>query len=257
MKAIILCAGRGTRFKPWTNFKPKPLFKINKTPLIENTISFLLKNNINNIVIVTGYMNNEFSYLSKKYNNINIIINKYYNKYNNYYSLLLAQKYFDDDILILSGDIYVKNNFFILQYLNDKSVVFSHKNITNTTEYEVLFDFNNKKLTNINTNSKNGYCMNNITFLKKEILPHFLNELNNVKNCNDYYEDVLNKLIYKYDIFVEIIDNNIVIEIDSIKDALKNNLITKTGAIFQLLYNMNEYYYKKILNKFTNNLQKS
>lgn len=256
MRAIILCAGKGTRLKPWTNFKPKPLFKVNNIPLVENNISFLLKNNINDIVIVTGYMNDEFNYLTKKYSNINIIINKDYNKYNNYYSLLLAQKYFDDDILILSGDIYIKDNFLISKYLYDKSIVFSHKNITNSIEYEVLFNSNNKKLINIDINSKNGYCMNNITFLKKEILPSFLEELNNVTDCNEYYEDVLTRLIYKHDIFVETIDNDIVIEIDSIKDAFKMGLITKMRAIHQLLCNMMKYYYKKVFNKFTNNQKK-
>ena len=42
MRAIILCAGKGIRLKPWTNFKPKPLFKVNNIPLVENNISFLL-----------------------------------------------------------------------------------------------------------------------------------------------------------------------------------------------------------------------
>ena len=256
MRAIILCAGKGTRLKPWTNFKPKPLFKVNNTPLIENNISFLLKNNIDDIVIVTGYMNDEFDYLAKKYNNINIIINKDYNKYNNYYSLLLAQQYFDDDILILSGDIYIKDDFLISKYLNDKSVVFSHKNYTNETEHIVLFNTNNKITKITKMQAYDEYIANNITFLKQEILPTFLEELKNVKDYNEYYEDVLSRLIYKHNIFVETIDNNIVIEIDSIKDAFKMGLITKMRAIHQLLCNMMKYYYKKVFNKFTNNQKK-
>ena len=41
--AFILCAGYGKRLNPITINKPKPLIKINKITLLENTIRILEK----------------------------------------------------------------------------------------------------------------------------------------------------------------------------------------------------------------------
>ena len=38
MRANILCAGFGTRLRPFTYLKPKPLLNIGGYPLVERTI---------------------------------------------------------------------------------------------------------------------------------------------------------------------------------------------------------------------------
>ena len=43
MKALILAGGRGKRLRPLTDKIPKPLIRINKTPLIEWSIKYLKK----------------------------------------------------------------------------------------------------------------------------------------------------------------------------------------------------------------------
>mgnify|MGYP003686999321 FL=1 len=54
-EAIILCGGKGERLRPVTNEIPKPLVKINDKPILYYVIEHLLKYNINNIHVASGY----------------------------------------------------------------------------------------------------------------------------------------------------------------------------------------------------------
>ena len=54
-EAIILCGGKGERLRPVTNEIPKPLVKINDKPILYYVIEHLLKYNINNINVASGY----------------------------------------------------------------------------------------------------------------------------------------------------------------------------------------------------------
>ena len=67
MNAIILAAGLGSRFKDITQSTHKSLLDIHGTPNLERTLTFLRQANIDNIVIVTGYLHEQFEYLKKKY----------------------------------------------------------------------------------------------------------------------------------------------------------------------------------------------
>lgn len=51
MKAMILAAGLGTRFKPWTNQHPKALALINGKTLLQRTIEYLQQYDIRDVVI--------------------------------------------------------------------------------------------------------------------------------------------------------------------------------------------------------------
>ncbi len=70
MRAIILAAGRGSRIKKFTNFKPKAFIKIDNKTLLEHQLEIYLKSGIEKIAIVTGYKNKLFNkYNLKKFNN--------------------------------------------------------------------------------------------------------------------------------------------------------------------------------------------
>ena len=71
MKAMILSGGRGKRLRPLTDTIPKPLIKINGTPLIVWSINYLKKFGITDIILCTGYRSKQIEeYLNKK-NNLN------------------------------------------------------------------------------------------------------------------------------------------------------------------------------------------
>jgi N-acetyl-alpha-D-muramate 1-phosphate uridylyltransferase len=78
-KAMILAAGFGKRMHPLTLKTPKPLLKIGKETLLHNTIKFLEKFGVKEIIINVHYLREQIiEYINKgKYNlKINIIEEK-------------------------------------------------------------------------------------------------------------------------------------------------------------------------------------
>ena len=91
MKAIILAAGLGTRLRPMTENTPKALVKVNQKPLVEYQIEFLKERGIDEIIIVIGYLKEQFDYLKEKYG-VRLVFNDKYADYNNFYSLYLVKE---------------------------------------------------------------------------------------------------------------------------------------------------------------------
>ena len=108
-RAIIMAAGYGTRLRPITLSTPKPLIKVNGIRMIESVIEALLKNDIREIYVVTGYLAEKFDFLEEKYPEVTLIYNPYYSKYNNISSLYVARDHLKD-VIILDGDQIIKND---------------------------------------------------------------------------------------------------------------------------------------------------
>ena len=64
---------------PITLNTPKPLVLVNGKKIIETLLDAVVKAEIPEIIIVTGYLNEQFEILLKKYPNIKFIYNKKYN----------------------------------------------------------------------------------------------------------------------------------------------------------------------------------
>ena len=75
LTVIVLCGGQGKRLKPLTLDTPKPLIKIKNKTMLEYIINHLLKSNIKNIIIASGYKNQIVEkFINKKYQkNITVI----------------------------------------------------------------------------------------------------------------------------------------------------------------------------------------
>ncbi len=54
-KAVILAAGRGTRMKGLTEDLPKPMIKVQGSPILETIVRGLVENGVKEILIVVGY----------------------------------------------------------------------------------------------------------------------------------------------------------------------------------------------------------
>jgi NDP-sugar pyrophosphorylase family protein/tRNA A-37 threonylcarbamoyl transferase component Bud32 len=59
MKALILCAGLGTRLLPHTRYIPKPLFPINGKPLLDGIIQSLIQAQCRSIMINTHHLHQD------------------------------------------------------------------------------------------------------------------------------------------------------------------------------------------------------
>ena len=99
-KAIILCAGEGTRLQPYTFNCPKCLVPIDGIALLDRQLEVLRKNNIEDITLVGGYL---ADLLIK--DNTSLIINDRYSETNMVWSLFLAREKMNSDAIIAYGDI--------------------------------------------------------------------------------------------------------------------------------------------------------
>ena len=110
MKAVILTAGYGKRMRPLTYTTHKTLLHIGRETVIERIINGLIENNINDIVIVTGYLKDKLiRFLLEKYPHVKFtfIHNNIYDTTNNIYSMALAfdQVEIDQDVILIESDL--------------------------------------------------------------------------------------------------------------------------------------------------------
>ena len=220
MRAILLAAGMGTRLRPITLNTPKSLISINNKPLIERQIEFLQAKGVEEIVIVTGYLNEKFDYLMNKYN-VKLIYNDKYDKYNNIYSMFLVKEYLDDSYVI-DADNFLTTNFIIEKPA--KSMYFSafKKDVEN--EWKISFDETNKVIDiEIMDGKGSGYILSGVSYWSKEDAKIIRKELENKITDNNsftnyYWDDIVRENIYKLDVNINKINEDDIFEIDCLMD---------------------------------------
>ena len=114
MRAVFIAAGIGNRLGSVTKDLPKPLVDINGKSLIERQILLLRKNNVNDIIIVTGYKKEKFTF-----KNIEYIHNPNFREQEQTGSLMTARSKIVGDVLIMFGDILFDETI-LQQMLNSK-----------------------------------------------------------------------------------------------------------------------------------------
>jgi len=107
MKGIILAAGVGSRLENLGNSIPKTLLKVNGKSILSFILEAFQNAGIRDIIICHGYKPNKIIDFCKKYSDLNFkfVENIEFNVTNNLYSLYLARDHFDDEIIIIDGDI--------------------------------------------------------------------------------------------------------------------------------------------------------
>ena len=151
MKAIILAAGLGTRLRPMTENTPKALVQVNQKPLIEYQIEFLKEKGIHDIIIIVGYLKEQFDYLKEKYG-VRLVFNDKYADYNNFYSLYLVKEELANSYVIDADNYLFKNMF-----RNDltRSTYFSVYREDCTNEWFLVYG-DDYKVQDITVDSKAG-----------------------------------------------------------------------------------------------------
>lgn len=225
MKAIILAAGKGTRLYPFTLKEPKPLFKVGGKSLLERNIEFLHSNNIYDITIVTGYMNEAFDYYVSKYN-LKKIVSDVYDTKNSSSSLNLVRDILDDS-LIINGDIYIKENVF--PYIKEGVSQIISKHIVKGEEDGYISRDSDDRVIKIVKKSTSGYGDTGMMYLVGDMAKAVSKNLPFAKD-EYFWEDIIYNLIDEYPIYLTKIPN-IIVEIDSAKDAVIEGIMTKEDII--------------------------
>lgn len=114
-RAIFLAAGFGSRMVPITLNTPKPMVLVNGKRIIETLLDAVIKAEIPEIIIVTGYLSEQFEVLTKKYPNIKFLENKKYNEANNISSAFLVKDMMKN-AYVLESDLVLYNEQLIRKY---------------------------------------------------------------------------------------------------------------------------------------------
>ncbi len=217
MRAILLAAGMGTRLRPVTLTTPKSLVEVNGKPMLERQIEFLREIDIDEIIVVTGYLNEKFNYLREKYG-VKLIHNDKFNIYNNIYTMYLVREYLGDSYVI-DADVYLHRNF--LERDIQKSTYFSGYKTGFKNEWKLDCD-ENDKVSNIIVDDGEGYILSGISYWSKNDAIIITNELEkyieNGKFKDLYWDDVVKDNLSKLDVYIRKINSEDSFEIDSLED---------------------------------------
>lgn len=129
--AIIFAAGVASRLQPTSNAVHKSLIKFKGLTLIEHIIKQLLVvSDLKKIIIITGYLKDDFNFLTDKYPSVILINNEHFLDYNSGYALTLVSSYFngEDDIFIISGDMISTKNNFLNNFTTNMMAAITRKN---------------------------------------------------------------------------------------------------------------------------------
>ena len=227
MRAILLAAGMGTRLRPLTLTTPKSLVEVNGKPMLERQIEFLREIDIDEIIVVTGYLNEKFKYLREKYG-VKLIHNDKFDIYNNIYTMYLVREYLGDSYVI-DADVYLHRNF--LEKDIEKSTYFSGYKTLFKNEWKLDYDENNK-VSNIIVDDSEGYILSGISYWSKSDASIITNELEKyIENGNFkdlYWDDVVKDNLSKLDVYVRKIKSEDSFEVDSLEDLSNLNKLLNT-----------------------------
>lgn len=209
MKAVILAAGIGSRVRPLTDNTHKSLLKVGDKTILERMLSSVLDLGIKEIVIITGYLENQIKeFVNKNFPafKISFIRNEKYLKTNTGYSLLLAKSFVgNDDFVKFDADV-VFETAVLKKLIESKfpSALCIDTNIhLDKEEVKVILGENNKVVRvgkKLDSHKANGESIGiekiskdagKVLFAELEML------MRDEKNHQEYYDDSYTTLVDK------------------------------------------------------------
>lgn len=105
---MVLCAGFGTRLRPLTYKRPKPLLPVLNRPILYHTFDFLLRSGVRDVIINTHYMADYFeNYLKRRpHEHIKPLISHEPDILGTGGGIKKVESFFDETFLVLNGDSY-------------------------------------------------------------------------------------------------------------------------------------------------------
>lgn len=120
-RAVLFASGFGSRMLPITINTPKPLVNVNGRRIICSLLDALLAIGVEDIIVVTGYLKEQFQLLKQDYPTITLVENPVYDSTNNISSACAALDYdsqafqnayaFESDLYLLNPRLLKKYNY--------------------------------------------------------------------------------------------------------------------------------------------------
>ena len=220
-RAIFLAAGFGSRMVPITLNTPKPLVLVNGKRIIETLLDAVVEAEIPEIIIVTGYLGEQFEILLKKYPNIKIIENKLYNEANNISSAFLIKDLLKNSY-VLESDLVLYNKNLIRKYEYQSNFLGKYVDVTD----DWCFETKNGIITKQKVGGYNCFQMYGISYYNSKDGEQLSKDIDAVYKMpggkEKYWDQVpLDVCKQNYKIAVRECKENDIIEIDTFNELKK------------------------------------
>ncbi len=232
--AILMASGLGTRMRPLTENRPKPLIKVHGEPMIESILKSLQAANVRDIYVVVGYLAEQFEYLKDKYPNITLIHNPDYNSANNISSIYYAAEFMkQDDCFVCEADLYIPDPNILMPIPTFSG--YYGKMIRGRSD-DWVFDINSRGyITRVGKNGNNCYNMTGISFFKKKEAAYIAEKIQEkyAKSLdrNLFWDEVVNENLSSLALKVLPIGKEKIIEIDTVDELNSVNANNKIRPI--------------------------
>lgn len=219
--AILMASGLGTRLRPLTDNTPKPLVKVIGKPMIETIIDGLEMRGISKLVVVTGYLGNQFDYLKEKYDNIELVRNEEYETVNNISSIYAAKDYLlQGNCFICEADLFVSDPSIFLKPLTHSC--YYGKYVNGHCDDWVLELNSNGFISRIGKAGDDCYCMCGISYFtmadSEKLYSAITTEYGRRGYEKLFWDEVLNMHINEFELTVTPIHEGQIVEIDTVED---------------------------------------
>ena len=162
-RAVFIAAGFGSRLVPITLNTPKPLVRVNGIRMIDTLLDAVVAAGIEEIIIVRGYLGEQFDQLLYKYPNIKFIENPFYNEANNISSALLARDLLQN-AYVLEADLFLSNPNLITKYQYTSNYLGVPTDYTD----DWCFETKNKVITKVKVGGNDCHHMFGISYWTEE-----------------------------------------------------------------------------------------
>lgn len=220
-RAIFMAAGFGKRMVPVTLKTPKPLVKVNGTRLIDTLLDAVIAAGIEEIIIVRGYLKEQFDQLLEKYPNIKFIDNDAYNEANNISSVMCA-RHLLQNAYILESDLLLSNPGLITKYQYTSNYL--GVPIDKTDDW--CFETDNKIITKVKIGGENCHHMFGISYWDEndgaKLAQHVKEAFESPGGKDFYWEEVSLKYFKnEYKIHVRECSFSDIAEIDTLEELIQ------------------------------------
>ena len=122
----MMAGGKGTRLRPLTLVRPKPMIPLVNKPIMEYTVNKLKKSGFNDIIMTLNYMSTNIKKYFKDGSELGMNIRYSVEKWplGTGGSVKKAEKYIDDTFMVVSGDVLTDVDFNdIVRYHKEKGAI--------------------------------------------------------------------------------------------------------------------------------------
>jgi L-glutamine-phosphate cytidylyltransferase len=235
MTYIILVAGKGTRLHPLTLHYPKSLYQVAKDEtILQRMVSRIRKYDPKGeIVVVVGFMGDSIAKEVEPFG-VKVVWNPFFNVTNSIASLWFARDFLNrDNVVIIDGDIILEDSLYTKFVCVPTKIPYVLLDSTDADAGDYNAQVSGDKVLVMGKNLSHYYgeycCLVKLDAASSQMLRTEIEDMVSVGMYDQYFEDALVQMIFKYDfsLFFKDIKGSNWTEVDCTDDLLKAKQIAE------------------------------